>query len=342
MNENRKFYVIGVDFTSATPETRAAFHLTPSQIIQIYQQEQLPESLILSTCNRTEFYFLGLESVQTGLRFLETVFGKSINPEQFYIYQESEAWLHLLELAVGLKSMIVGETEILGQIQAALQLRRGFGRFGREQGRGFERIIAAARRIRQQTNIGGFSSSLYTLVMRELKRVSPRFDNLSALILGNGVIARKLAQTFRNHRLATTILSRGNGIKRHAQPQPVLDDVKMVFGYDHLHDLLAAHSVIVAATAAPHYILKPEHSGLLQGKILIDLAFPRNIDPVLGLSDSCRLWDLEHFALISRANLKSKTEAVAAAKMLCASALERIVKKQDHQLFRTDPAELTG
>jgi glutamyl-tRNA reductase len=106
--------------------------------------------------------------------------------------------------------------------------------------------------------------------------------------------------------------------------------------------LLRRHTLIVTATTAPHYILKTDYQELLSGKILIDLAFPRNIDPDLGLSGDSRLWDLEYFGEISKVNRKNKVEAIAAAKNQCLSALERIKKKSARQPVETNFVKLIG
>ncbi len=339
--DNVALRVIGIDFNSAPPDVRAGFHLPSSRIAEVYGLRIIPESvMLLSTCNRTECYLMGSGTFEDAFGYLEEVFGRPVDRRYFYHYAGPEAWLHLLELAVGLKSMLIGETEILGQLQDAIQRSADCSAIAREHRQALGKVVAVARRIRHRTGIGGYSSSLYTLVLRELKKSLSRLDGLNVLILGNGVIARNLLRTFGNHGLAATVLVRNSG-KKHAGPQPVTDGARIIFGYEHLPDLLREHPVIVTATAAPHYLLKAEHGELVEGKILIDLSFPRNIDPVLVGEGKCRLWDLQYFADLSAVNRLHKARAVTEARQQCLAALDRIIfktgRKPGEQVeFRTD------
>lgn len=342
MSGDLKLSVIGIDINSASPEARAEYHLTQSQIIKIYQQKQIGHSFfILATCNRTEIYFMNGEPDSILFQSIQTIFSR-IDPTQFYSLRGDDAWLHLLELAIGLKSMLIGETEILGQIRASIQLRQEYEAFSREQLSAFDKVIAAARKIRHRTRIGGFSSSLYTLVIRELKKEQVGFNELRTLILGNGTIAQNLARVLCNHELPTTVLVRNNGITLHSKPQPVIDGVTMVSGYEHLCDLLRTHTLIITATAAPHFILKPEHREFLRGKILIDLSFPRNIDPDLGRNGDSRLWDLEYFGAIAKVNRRNKVQAIAAAKVQAVAALKIIKQRSARLPTKMNLAKLTG
>ena len=315
--------VVGLDYTCADPELRARTHLTTKKVEEIYQQYLGNDDfIILSTCNRTELYYTSTVNIEA---VLPEIFGGSL-PEDAYHYQGAEALLHLLELAVGLRSMIIGETEILGQIKSAWQLRRNNEATPSTICNLFRTIVSQARHIRAKTKIGGYSASLYTLVIRELKRELKEFKDGPVLILGNGLIAQKMAQAFLNHHVATTILTRTQKADSTFRPQPMLPGVRTVLGYQHLNELLASHSVIVTATTAPHYLVKLENAELLRGKVLIDLSFPRNIDPQLRLACD-HFWDLDHFGAIAAVNTGCKNEAVALAKTLCVEALGRMQQK---------------
>ena len=287
--------------------------------------------MILSTCNRTEFYFLNQEDIEDGFNHIDVTFRKKVNRQDFYSFSNAKAWVHLLELTAGLKSMIIGETEILGQFRNACRLRdenEVENRFWQTLG---ETVINFARKIRRQTNIGGYSSSLYTLVIRELKNHLKSFGDQKALILGNGEIGQHLARAFVYQGISTSMLTRGNGLKQRIKPQRVLDEVKLIFGYEHLEQLLAVHEIIVAATAAPHYIIKSENGGLVQGKILIDLSFPRNIDPELGINHGCLMWDLELFGQLTHQNKQFKAEAMFAAEKYCKETAAKLLLKQEYR-----------
>lgn len=325
MNVNPKLSLIGIDYNSATHQLRARYHLTRQRIEAIYREKLVPEeTVILSTCNRTEFYFWGAGRTEDTFGYLKGIYQENLNPQGFYYYSGETALLHLLELAVGLKSMLVGETEILGQIETARQMASQFRESRLVLGDLFQRIITAARRIRLKTNIGGYSSSLSTLVLRELKQLGVTLPQRTALILGSGEIGQKLAQAFHYQNIATTILTRGAGSKKRVKPCKLVEGVTTVFGYEHLKELMAQHDTIIAATAAPHYIIKPKQCQGLPPKVVIDLAFPPNVDPEIGNLKNWVLWDLEYFARLEAANRQEKTKAIKSAQELCRQARQRI------------------
>ena len=325
MNENPGLSLVGIDYNSAAHQVRARYHLTRQRIAAIYSEKSVPEeTVILATCNRTEFYFWGTGRAEEAFGYLQGIYQEDLNPQGFYYYSGETALLHLLELAVGLKSMLVEGTEILGQIETARQVASQFRERRLFLGELFQRVITAARRIRHKTNIGGYSSSLSTLVLRELKQLGVALPQRTALILGNGEIGQKLAQAFHYQNIATTILTRGAGSKKRVKPCKLVEGVTTVFGYEHLEELLAQHDTVIAATAAPHYIIKPELCRGLAPKVVIDLAFPRNVDPAIGNLQHWALWDLEYFARLEAANRQKKAKAIKSAQELCRQARQRI------------------
>jgi glutamyl-tRNA reductase len=327
------YYLIGIDHRSAPPAVRAQFHLTAKQIAAIYDSHRVPpETVILATCNRTEFYFYTDWEPAKLWESLEEIYPEhTIAWTGFYQKRSASVILHLLRLAVGLQSMITGETEILGQVGAACEwaLRAGntseFGCWGRL----FRKIPEYARYIRKKSRIGAYSSSLASLAVKEVKqyfgrnrvqsgaKISPK-----ALILGHGVIAQKISRVFFLQGIEVIIVSRdskfqGECLRAHAGEVQRYD-------WEHLGQALAETDIVVAATTAPHFLLKEEHFEHLKGKVLIDLAFPRNIDPAVTAAVNCILWDLSYFGEKSGTNQVLKRQATEKAENLCLLAVERI------------------
>lgn len=320
---NEDYLVIGIDFHHASDELRAKYHLSARQIDLIYRQAVLPaETIVLATCNRTEFFYYGAAPDQF-IKALITVYaGQVMDQPSFYRFYGPAVVQHLLELAVGLKSMIIGETEILGQIDDAYRLAGEAGAEPQHLGKLFRQVILQARRIRVRSRIGGYSSSLPTMVVKELKKLSGELDRFQPLILGNGMIAQKIAQAFEYQGMTVTMLTRNP-----LPPQAVGTERRMIAGYSRLPELLSRHNLIVAATAAPHLLIHRESAGAVVGKVFIDLSFPRNIDPELAKSADCILWDLKYFGAISRANQALKAQAVSETEALCRQAAERLLSK---------------
>ncbi|MCL6591455.1 MAG: hypothetical protein K6U80_16075 [Firmicutes bacterium] len=341
------YYLIGIDHQSADPGLRARYHLTMKQIAAIYGSHRVPpDTVILSTCNRTEFYFDSLCEV-IGLRdSLAEVFSVQVKDwTGFYLKQGEEALLHLIRLAVGLQSMIIGETEILSQLGAAYELAQRTGNISEFSVWGclFGKIHEYARYIRKKSKIGAYSSSLASLVVKEVKQY---FENQmksqvqkfpKALILGNGVIAQKISRAFVFQGIPVAIIS------RNSEPQPEYRGPRageiQRYSWERLGQVLAEADIVVAATTAPHFLLKKGHFEQLGGKVLIDLAFPRNIDPGVTAVVNCELWDLAYFGKKTAANQALKRQAVEKAEYLCFQALKRFqatnpVENQNKKLPR--------
>jgi glutamyl-tRNA reductase len=327
MSKSEELLMIGIDFNSAASEYRRVFHLSLKQLTALYQKDLFPaETIILSTCNRTEFYFYGNHPADFYWKLIEVLNNdQSVQREMFYQYQAEAVILHLLELAVGLKSMIIGETEILGQIATAGELPAKLGKKSPVLSRLFIKSLLFARRIRVQSGIGGHSTALTTLLVKELKHYYGKLVNRPVLVLGNGEIAQKAAQVLLYNGLRVTVLTRKNLWK----PSAIIGDITVVYGYENLPQFITANDILIAATSAPHLLIREEQRPILSGKLMIDLSFPPNIDPALSQSGN-PIWDLDYFGALSRRNLELEQLAVVKADCLCKQALAKFISPDIH------------
>ncbi len=322
MSDSRDLVLIGIDHNSPTSQYRERYHLSLKRIAEIYNAGLFPdEIMILSTCNRTEFYVAGGWTEEFIWDALQTIYvHEGIDRRHFYLWRGGDVIRHLLELASGLQSMILGETEILGQMESAVQLAAKHGQTPIVLGDLFQKVRKCARRIRVKSGIGTHSTSLTTLIIKELKKEYHDLAKIRALVLGNGVISQKIATALQYRGVPATILTRN----RRSQPVGINNLGNIVFGYNNLPELIPMHDVIIAATSAPHLLVRQEHSGLLCGKTVIDLSFPRNIDPFIANNSLCVFWDLEYFGRISRENRELNEQAAASAQVLCYQAAEAL------------------
>ncbi len=331
MADSENLQVIGIDFRSAPVEYRKLFHLTLHQLTEIYRQDIFPaETVILSTCNRTEFYFYTNRSVSFCWELIKGFYDQqSVKREFFYHYCGHEVVLHLLELATGFHSMIIGETKILGQVAGAYEIPEKLGKAAPNLSILFKKVLQFARRIRVQSGIGKHSTSLTTLLMKELKNYYGNPAGQRALVLGNGEIAQKTIQVLLYNGIQTTMLTR----KRVKKTAEFVGDLTVVYGYENLLQAIEANDIIIAATSAPHLLIKEEHRAFLSNKLLIDFSFPRNIEPKLSRNGN-PVWDLDYFGAISSRNFQLEQVAVVKMKTLCKQASVKIVL----QIFPFDNA----
>jgi glutamyl-tRNA reductase len=313
--------LIGIDFNSAAPEVRERFHLSAKRIADLYQLIQVP-MVILSTCNRTEIYASSpLQEADLFMQdLLSRIFpGETIPIDDFYLVHGEDAIRHLLELATGLQSMLLGETEIKGQIekafQTALQLSDDLG----ELAKVFRLAQSFANAVRTRSKLGEHSTSLTSLVVKAVEALDQPMAGLQVAVLGQGEIASKVARALSYHGCSLRIVTRRFAARD-------LRDADYL-GWDRLEEALADSAIVIAATSAPHTLVHNEHARLLQGKLLIDLSFPRNIETSLIETAGCTLWDLEYFKSLSEANLERKRSAAKVAEAMCCDGAMRIWEK---------------
>lgn len=310
--------LIGLDFKSAPPEIRQRFHLSSSKVEEIYRTFAKPV-IVLSTCNRTEIYLWDQAARETIWQTLQTIFpDKEIPLGCFYEKHGREAVQHLMELAVGLHSMLLGESEILGQIETAYRIASENSAMMGDLGEVFRETLKAARKIRERSRIGAHSTSQTSLAVKEICRSYPS-QGTKVLVLGQGAMASKLARALCYQGFKVTILA------RRITENPIQD--VNYYQWNLLIPKLQEHSVIIAATTAPHTLIREEHIPWVRGKLLLDLAFPYNIERNLARKADCTIRDLEYFRKCSEANLGKKRNAAQAAMSLCQVAALRICDK---------------
>jgi glutamyl-tRNA reductase len=257
------------------------------------------ELVIVSTCNRIEFYAASARAVFRELEaFLSEVSG--IEPIAFrahaYRVQDLEAAGHLHEVAAGLDSLVVGEPQILGQVTRALELAREQNVAGPLLNQLFQSAIHAGKRVRTETEIGRNPVSVSSLAASLAARIVQPLTEAQVLILGAGEMAELAMGALRKRGVthATVVnrtLEHARSLADRWQAQAAT--------YEHLDRLLEAADVLISSTGAPHFVVSvPMVESVMQRRperplILIDIAVPRDIDPEVSSIPRVQLHDME-------------------------------------------------
>jgi glutamyl-tRNA reductase len=290
-----------------------------------------PELLLLSTCNRTECLFASradLVEVRTALferlRLAAGVAREEIEPVHF-VHEGLATVCHLGHVAAGADSMVFGESEILGQLRAALEHARAAGAAGPVLIALVEHALRAGRRVRRETAIGRCSASVASEALRV---VAEQVDVASArvLLLGAGDVARTagllLARRARSIGVVARRVREGEDLARaiggHALPW---------------HDLpmaLRDADVVFSATSAPHVLITPELVHATRGAearplSIVDLSMPRNVDPEVGRLPGVTFCDLDDLEQRVERNLAARRETLPAVQAIVAREAERFV-----------------
>ncbi len=271
------------------------------------------EAVLLCTCNRTELYFAGLTTEVALATLADTAGFKSEDlRERVRLYANEPALSHLFRVAGGLRSMVLGEDEILGQVKDAYRTACEAGTVGHELHSVFQAAIACGKRIRTETALSRTPVSISTLAAHEAVRAGRKI-----LIIGaTGQIGGAVLKHLRSHAEAEVTITR----RSHDDFSTLPHNVAHIIDYDRRYDVLAKMDTLISATTSPHAtITKRELAARTRTRplLLIDLAVPSDIEP-----DSATLPNITRLALDDFERLAGEGNACRACE---AQVAEKIV-----------------
>ena len=284
--------------------------------------------VILSTCNRLELYFNGGHETDI-LHFLAAHSGLSENELRPYLYHKQEQAVveHLLRVACGLDSLVLGETQILGQVNQAFQAATHLATPDTILHRLFEMALYTGKRARTETAISQASTSVShaaaMLVHEKVRTAQPRI-----LVLGAGEMA-ELA-VFALHKYDYQEIVVLNRTFAHAQTLAEKYGLQ-AHDWSNLWEQLTEVDVVIAATGAPHILLDAANLRHVTGKrqqplMLVDIAVPRNIAPDVAMLDGVYLYDIDALKDIVDDNL--------ALRQACIPQVEAIIHEENERYLQ--------
>jgi len=319
----------------------------PSALAQLRQRALAQESVILSTCNRVEIYAADDRDPECTLRGLQDFllsfhgFDETLTSE-LYAWHEPQSLEHLFRVAAGLDSMVLGETEILGQLKRAYALALQHGHTGRRLNRVFQRAFNVAKQIRTQTQIQRGSISVGSVAVDLAEKIFTSLADRTVLVIGAGDISGKTARALLSRGAAEVIVT-NRSFDRAAALAASLGGKAIPF--DDWVDAFARIDIAVSSTSAPHYILdRPRLEALMPRRrhrslLLIDIAVPRDIDPQVNLIDGVFLYNIDDLQMIAEGALRQRQDDIALCdgiirervRGLLATSYEPSAQTVDHQ-----------
>ena len=303
------------------------------------------EAAILSTCNRTEIY-CNAQDVQATLAWVADY--RRLPVEHFqphlYIYDAEHTARHAFRVASGLDSMVLGETQILGQMKDAVRTAEAAGSLGTLLNQLFQRTFAVAKDVRSQTSIGASSVSMAAAAVRLAEQIFGDVNELDVLFIGAGEMIDLVATHFAAHRprsmtIANRTLERGEALAQRLSARAVrLSD---------LPDILSRFDVVVTSTASSLPILG---KGLAERAIrerrhrpmfMLDLAVPRDVEPEVGDLDDVFLYTVDDIADVVEAGREERRLAAEAAEANLVG-VQRVQCSDSHRLLADAKVEKTA
>ena len=326
--------LVGLNHRSAPVEVRERIAFPKAELGDatraLRQAAGLHEATILSTCNRVEIY--GLANAVTGTaavrRFVHEHHHLADSVDvHLYELHDRDCIQHLLEVACGLDSMVLGETEILGQLKDAYSAAQQAGATGMALNRVFQKAFAAAKHIRSTTAITRGSTSVANVGVDLAGKIFRDFATCTVMVIGTGEMSEQTAKALRS-RGAGKVLVCGRSRERTEEVARQLGGEAI--SYDDWPNVFPAVDIVIAATAAPHPIVTTgKLTPLMAARrgrplFLIDIAVPRNIERACGDIEEVYLYDIDDLQQIARDNLAARKRELATCRDLIAERVARL------------------
>lgn len=262
----------------------------------------IAELVVVSTCNRLELYALVHDAPaaaqQTLTQLLAAMRGMDVEVFAPHLYTHTglAAANHLCRVAAGLDSLVLGESQILGQVTAAYQAAISQGTMGAALDSLFRAAIYAGKRSRSQTAISNNPASISSMAIALAQEIVPDLAQRHFLIIGLGEMGKLALKSLQARGLRRISL-----LNRNRQRAETLAQACgcRAYGLEELPQALSQADVVISATAAPHVIISRDLLASLipqepaRRRVLIDLAVPRDIDPASGELPGVHLYDLD-------------------------------------------------
>lgn len=335
--------VLGINHKTASVGLRekVAFSDEKRQFaLQQIQQFELGQSAaILSTCNRTEIYLhnKNITPEQTAQWNDECVawFAKIHQLELselkscLYLYQNQQAAQHLMRVACGLDSLILGEPQILGQVKQAYQMSEDYYRetqhigVSSELSRLFQKTFSTAKRVRTETNIGESAVSVAYAACSLARQIFETLHELNILLVGAGETIELVARHLLRHgvkklMISNRTLSRAQDLVTKLDSNTPID----VFSLDELQLGLNQADIVIASTGSPNVLITQEMVKLAQKKryhkpmLIVDIAVPRDVDESVNKLDSVYHYTVDDLNNIIQQNMSEREKASTQAEII--------------------------
>ncbi|MEZ5301128.1 MAG: glutamyl-tRNA reductase [Verrucomicrobiales bacterium] len=306
------FVCLGINHHTAPVELRERMAVAQEKLAgavhELTALEPIREAVLLSTCNRVEIYAAVNDDAEPadGIRALDQYlrghFGLEPDAEHFYRHAREAAARHLFRVVSGLDSMVLGETEIFGQVKKAYSEALAAGATARALNKLFQTAFRVGKAVRNETKIQRGSTSVGSVAVDLAERIFGDLRECDVMILGAGEMSRTTAQSLRS-RGARSIIVSNRSYDKAVQLAGEMGGKAVRF--DSFADEIKGVDIVISSTGAPHYVIHRDHlAAALRARrgrplFLIDIAVPRDIDPAAAELEDVYVFDIDELESIA-------------------------------------------
>jgi glutamyl-tRNA reductase len=315
-------FCVGISHHTANVETRERYATQSPGADALCHPSGCAEALLLTTCNRVEVYAASAAPVSTEkiARFL----ARESDPgeeEALYRYEEKECVQHLFRVAAGLDSMVVGETEILGQAKRAYARARESGTAGPYLHRLFQRAFRVAKQVRSHTEITRGAVSVGSVAVDLAQKIFGALAGRKVLVVGAGETAERTARALVSRgvtdlRLTNRSDDRATTLAQVVGARPIPFEAWLA----ECREI----DILISSTAASEPLLTPERLAPIIAKrvdrplFIIDIAVPRDVTPEVNEMDGVYLYDIDSLQSVAQQSLVLRRQQIAAGEAIIA------------------------
>ena len=326
-------FCVGLSHHTAGVSLRERFAVDEAALAEtlgrLRREAALHEVVLLSTCNRVEVYGRSDEpdlSVQKCEQLLQQSAGAEAN---FYHRPHMEGARHLFRVVCGLDSMVVGETEILGQVKDAYAAALDGGATGAMLNRLFQQAFRVAKQVRTETAITRGSVSVGSVAVELAEKIFGDLSGCRVLLLGAGEAGARVARSLQSRGVRGLILS-NRTFERAAELAAELGG--MALHFDHWRGSLNDVDIVISSTASRERLLSVEElEPLVKSRgdrplFLVDLAVPRDFDPALNQLEGVYLHDMDSLQAMAQRGMAEREKEVARCEELIAAQVDEFIE----------------
>jgi glutamyl-tRNA reductase len=316
----REVLLVGLSHKSAPIAVRERVALSGDALKEavggLRALDGVAEAMVVSTCNRVEVYVVG-ESLESARRFFLDRSGEAMG--HLYEKQGLEAVRHLFRVSASLDSMVVGEQQILGQVKEAYGLASAAGSAGPVLSRLCNRAFAAAKRIRNETDIGRGASSVSQVAVELVQKIFGDLRDRAILLVGAGKMGALSAKALRDLGADRVLVTNRSAERARDLAQQVGGQAQP---WDQLVSLLSVADVVLVSTGAPAYVvtrdLATQVMKLRRGRsiCLIDVAVPRNVEPACADLGNVYAYDIDDLQKVVHETRQMRAEEAIRAEAI--------------------------
>jgi glutamyl-tRNA reductase len=329
--------VFGLNHASVDLDTLEKLSFSPEDVTtslsQLSREPDVGECIILSTCNRLEFYAvfekdgMGRQILYDFLKHAKPAAMDAIG-DSFYYKEDQNAIEHLFSVVSGLDSLVVGENEISGQVKKAYKVACDYGTNGVMTNKLFHAAFRTSKRVKNETRINEGNCSVGCVAVDMAEASFPDLQQCRVLLIGAGDIGRVVAKTFAARQVKDLIIANRS---LHKAEQLASEAGGTAIPLEQVDTYLDQVDIIVSGTGSPEYLL--DYDDMAEWRqhhpsrhiMLVDIALPRDFDPKIGDLSNVLLKNLYDLREIVDANVKKRQDEVPKVRTIVQNEVQKFL-----------------